>query len=135
MYGTVNTYSGTAFSFNSSSVVGSGIYTSWTIDYMFSGGGGGSTEQAVYPGGAGGGGGGGLGGGSNQGFTAGATNSGGGAGGGHSSSGVNGGSGMVIIRYPSSYTTAFSTTGSPTFYVSSGYNVYMFTSSGSLTFL
>jgi hypothetical protein len=134
MYGTVNTYTGTTLSFNSVYALGSGTYSSWTIDYMFSGGGGGSVETATYLGGIGGAGGGGAGAGNNQGFTAGATNSGGGAGGGYNSSGTNGGSGIVIIRHSSSSSQALSSTGTPTIYTSGGYIIYMFTGSGSLTF-
>jgi hypothetical protein len=134
MWGTVNSYSGTTLSFNSIGFVGSGTYTSWTIDYMFSGGGGGSSEAATNAGGAAGAGGGGKGAGNNQGFTAGATNSGGGAGGGYASSGTNGGSGIVIIRHPSTSSQALSYTGTPTIYTSGGYTIYMFTGSGSLTF-
>ena len=45
-----------------------------------------------------------------------------------------GGSGIVILRYPSNYSAATSTTGSPTITVAGGYRVYKFTSSGSITF-
>jgi hypothetical protein len=45
-----------------------------------------------------------------------------------------GGSGVVIIRYPDTYSAAKSTTGSPTITVSGGYRVYKFTQSGSITF-
>jgi hypothetical protein len=46
----------------------------------------------------------------------------------------NGGSGIVIIRYPDIYAAATSTTGSPTITVAGGYRVYTWTSSGSITF-
>jgi hypothetical protein len=46
----------------------------------------------------------------------------------------NGGSGIVIIRYPDNYDAAASTTGSPTVTVSGGYRIYTWTSSGSITF-
>jgi hypothetical protein len=45
-----------------------------------------------------------------------------------------GGSGVVIIRYPSGYAAAASTTGSPTITNTGGYRTYKFTSSGSITF-
>jgi hypothetical protein len=48
--------------------------------------------------------------------------------------GAAGGSGIVVIRYPSYLTQATSTTGSPTYYQSVGYNVYVFNSSGTITF-
>ena len=54
-------------------------------------------------------------------------NRGGGAGG-------NGGSGVVIIRYPDTFGLASSTTGSPTVTNPTGYRVYTFTASGSITF-
>jgi hypothetical protein len=96
----------------------------------YAGGGGGFAAFWYGSGGygAGGSGGGGAGGGS-----AGAANTGGGGGGGDSSGGA-GGSGIVIMRYPSSYAAAAATTGSPTVTVASGYRVYTWTSSGSITF-
>jgi hypothetical protein len=48
--------------------------------------------------------------------------------------GANGGSGVVIIRYPDIYRTAASTTGSPTVTTSGGFRIYQWTSSGSITF-
>lgn len=45
-----------------------------------------------------------------------------------------GDSGVVIIRYPDSYPAAASTTGSPTVTNPTGYRVYTFTASGSITF-
>ena len=69
--------------------------------------------------------------------TAGTTNTGGGGGGGSYAggwkTGGNGGSGVVIIRYSVDYSTLTSTTGSPTYTVSSGYRIYKWTSSGSFT--
>jgi hypothetical protein len=45
----------------------------------------------------------------------------------------NGGSGVVIIAYPSSYAAAAATTGSPS-YADNGTNkIYTFTGSGSIT--
>ena len=67
-------------------------------------------------------------------------NTGGGGGGGGSASasyltaGGAGGSGIVVIRYPSYLSQATSTTGSPTYYQSLGYNVYVFKASGTITF-
>ena len=62
---------------------------------------------------------------------------GGGSGGGYTSgplAGGSGGSGVVIIRYLDSYGPATSTTGSPTITNPTGYRVYKWTSSGSITF-
>jgi hypothetical protein len=47
---------------------------------------------------------------------------------------MSGGSGIVIIRYGDTYAAATSTTGSPTITVAGGYRVYVWTSSGSITF-
>jgi len=68
----------------------------------------------------------------------GSVNTGGGGGGGNgavngSYLGGTGGSGIVILAYPSTYATAASTTGSPTLTTANGYNVYTFTASGSIT--
>jgi hypothetical protein len=60
-------------------------------------------------------------------------NTGGGGGSGQLSAGA-GGSGIVVIRYPSYLAQATSTTGSPTYYQAVGYNVYVFNSSGTITF-
>jgi hypothetical protein len=49
-------------------------------------------------------------------------------------SGQAGGSGIVIIRYPSSLLPPTSTTGSPQINYSDGYQIYTFTSSGTITF-
>ena len=76
---------------------------------------------------------GGTGGGGN--FTySGSTNTGGGGGGAWGSVGGNGGSGIVVIRYPNTFDDAASTTGSPTFTNTGGYKIYKFTASGSITF-
>jgi hypothetical protein len=64
------------------------------------------------------------------------TGSGGGGNGGSLATKVagNGGSGIVVIRYPSYLAQAISTTGSPTYYQAGGYNVYIFYASGTITF-
>jgi hypothetical protein len=48
--------------------------------------------------------------------------------------GGSGGSGVVIIRYPDTFPAATSTTGSPTFTTTGGFNIYRWTGSGSITF-
>jgi hypothetical protein len=86
------------------------------------------------PGGAGGVGGGGAGGtGAAVSGTSGTANTGGGGGGGRTGGGT-GGSGIVIIRYPDSFSAPTATTGSPTVTVSGGFRIYRWTSSGSITF-
>jgi hypothetical protein len=45
-----------------------------------------------------------------------------------------GGSGIVVIRYPDSYSLAASTTGSPTITTAGGYRIYQWTGNGSITF-
>jgi len=70
--------------------------------------------------------------------SAGTANTGGGGGGGAfngSTTAANaGGSGIVVLSYPSYYPTAASTTGSPSLSTINGNNIYKFTSSGSITF-
>ena len=79
---------------------------------------------------------GGLGGGGSNGVSGpnGVANTGGGGAGGPSGTGGSGGSGVVIIRYPDSYMAASATTGSPTITYASGYRIYTFNNSGSITF-
>jgi hypothetical protein len=107
-----------------------------SVTYAGGGGAGGYPSAA----GAGGAGGGGAGGGpTNVAGTAGTVNTGGGGGGGGGGAapggqGAAGGSGIVIIRYPSSFSLASSTAGSPTVTTTGGYNIYTWTSSGSITF-
>ena len=65
-------------------------------------------------------------------------NTGGGGGGGNGYNGYNnaatGGSGIVVIRYPSYQSAAKVTTGGPKTYVSGPWRVYVFTASGTITF-
>jgi hypothetical protein len=49
-------------------------------------------------------------------------------------SGGAGGSGIVILRYPSYLAPATSTTGSPETYTTGGWRVYKFVASGTITF-
>jgi hypothetical protein len=105
---------------------GPGLASSITGTSVYRGGGGGNAYGTSYPG---------LGGGGAV-NTAGTANTGGGGGGGagDNTQGGNGGSGVVIIRYADSSAEATSTTGSPTYTTPTGYRVYTFTSSGSITF-
>jgi hypothetical protein len=69
--------------------------------------------------------------------TSGLNNTGGGGGGGNSNTGsvaTNGGSGIVVIRYPSYLAPATSTTGSPEMVVTGAWRVYTFVASGTITF-
>jgi hypothetical protein len=95
-----------------------------------------SGTSVYYAGGGAGGGDSGNGSAGSQGGTAatsaGAVNTGAGAGSKASSGG--GGSGVVILRYPSGFSLATSTTGSPSVSITGGYNIYTWTSSGSITF-
>jgi|SaaInlStandDraft_4_1057021.scaffolds.fasta_scaffold09674_3 hypothetical protein len=61
----------------------------------------------------------------------GSANTGGGAGGG---GGATGGSGKVIISYPNTEAAATSTTGSPTYTNTGGNHIYVWTTSGTITF-
>ena len=98
----------------------------------YAGGGGGVCESNSFPMGSGG-----LGGGADGGFAVtnnGTANTGGGGGGNHSTNlGGNGGSGVVILRVPSSDYSVASTTGSPTVTTDGSDTVIKFTSSGSYT--
>jgi hypothetical protein len=120
---------------------GAGLASSITGTSVFrGGGGGGGTSQNGLPGGTATAGGGSGSVGSNGSLAvAGTANTGGGGGGSgtrvsNPQKGANGGSGIVIIRYPDSNPAATSTTGSPTITVAGGYRVYQFTGSGSITF-
>jgi hypothetical protein len=121
---------------------GTGICSSITGSRLFyAGGGAGGTRTAEGTGGLSGGLGGGGGGGNSY-LTirgdAGFANTGGGGGGGSFAvsllSGGAGGSGIVVLRYPSYLAPAEATTGSPQTYIAGPYRVYVFTSSGSITF-
>jgi hypothetical protein len=63
-----------------------------------------------------------------------ANTGGGGGGAGYAQAGSAGGSGIVIIRYPSYLLPAASTTGSPETYITGQYRVYKFVASGTITF-
>ena len=132
---------------NANAVGGTGLCSTITSQRVFyaGGGGGGSymngTIYGVTFGGAGGGGNGAVFVGSTPyGATAGTANTGGGGGG---ASGDNtstgyasgaGGSGIVIIRYPQVNAAPALVTGSPQVSYSDGYQIYLFTSSGSIIF-
>jgi hypothetical protein len=93
----------------------------------------------LYPGGAGGIGGGGTGAaGPNATATAGSPNTGGGGGGtgDTSSSGSSGagGSGLVVLRYSDGLPPPFATSGSPTLITNGGYQYYVWTGDGTITF-
>lgn len=69
--------------------------------------------------------------------TPGGTNTGEGGGGGQDSPwnlGGTGGSGIVVVRYAKTFADAASTTGSPTVTTSGSYKIYIFNSSGTITF-
>jgi hypothetical protein len=108
---------------------------------FYAGGGAGSTYQTTTNyglplGGAGGGGNGGYYNGSVyvQPLTGTANTGGGGGGGIGSIGGATGGSGIVIIRYPANCAAPASTTGSPQVYYNNNYQIYVWTSSGTITF-
>jgi hypothetical protein len=117
--------------------IGIGQVSSGTV--YFAGGGGGSQGFGTLTNGGVGGGGNGATDTVGSYASAGTPNTGGGGGGGsHPSTDINfagksGGSGVVIIRYPDTYTFA-SVTGSPTITNPAGYRVYTFTQSGTISF-
>jgi hypothetical protein len=141
MYGTVTSYSTTSLVVNVVSIVGSGTYAVWEIDYIYAGGGGGGSRTTPGTGGAGGGGAGSGPGGGVSG-TSGTANTGGGGGGaandfnnaGSTGTGGAGGSGVVIIRYLDMFPVATATTGSPAYTLIGGYRIYKFTTSGTIRF-
>lgn len=112
------------------------------VDMAYAGGGGGSVGSNGNNGGIGGGGAGAA---SNNGLPGyfygdtrtgngvrnGATNSGGGGGGG--GGGILGGSGVVVLRYPSTFPAPVSNVGNPNVIITGGYQIYRFWQSGSLT--
>jgi hypothetical protein len=104
---------------------------------FYAGGGGGANSGSGSIGGLGGAGGGGFGSPTNNVIGgAGQANTGGGGGGGSdgSTSGGQGGSGIVIIRYSINCASPASVTGSPQVLYNNGYQIYVWTSSGSITF-
>jgi hypothetical protein len=106
---------------------------------FYAGGGGGAVigNQTTYPAGLGVAGGG-NGNNTGVGFSAIANTGSGGGGGGWVAEpgfiGGAGGSGIVVIRYPSYLLPAASTTGSPEMYVAGAWRVYKFVASGTITF-
>jgi len=105
-----------------------------STSYSGGGGGGARSSRTVGSGGLGGGGQGGNDGGVSPVAGTANTGGGGGGGGGFADNSAAGGSGVVIVRYPDTFSEATSTTGSPTYTVSGGYRIYKWTSSGSITF-
>lgn len=122
---------------------GVGVQSSITgLATFYAGGGGGGAHESGGTGGTGGSGGGGNANSACNNASPGSPNTGGGGGG---ASGITlncgqnggaGGSGVVIIAYPSTFPAPTSTTGSPTVSTVSraGYRVYTFTGTGSITF-
>lgn len=118
----------------SGAVGGAGLSSSITGTSVARGGGGGAGTYQNALGCAGGTGGGGAGNtGNSTAGSAGTANTGGGGGGGGGAGG-SGGKGVVILRYPSTFSLASATTGSPTQTTTGGYHIYQFNDSGSITF-
>jgi len=116
---------------------GTGLCSTITGQQVFYAGGGGGSSNTAGIAGIGGGGGGGNGGGgiNSQTNTVGKANTGGGGGGAISTVlGSAGGSGIVIIRYPQINSAPAMVTGSPQVNYADGYQIYTFTSSGSIIF-
>ena len=124
--------SGIATATGPGGVGGAGLCSTITGQRVFyaGGGAGNSKNSTVIPGGAGGGGS--AGNGSVGGAGVSGTGGGGGAGTGYY--GGNGGSGIVIIRYPQINSAPALVTGSPQVSYSDNYQIYTFTSSGSIIF-
>lgn len=137
MFASVNSYSNTTLAVTIlSGVTATGTYADWVIQRTFAGGGsGGSQNGAFNTGGTAGNGTDGIGFGAGIGRAgAGIANTGaGGTGNGDNSTAGPGGSGIVVLRHPSSSLTA-STTGSPNVITYGGYTIYKFWQSGTLTF-
>jgi len=115
---------------------GTGLCSTITGARVFYAGGGGGSSTGNYAG-IGGGGGGGSGGLGNSGFPGIANTGGGGGGQPNQSSGFYsgaGGSGIVIIRYPQVNAPPALVTGAPQVSYSDGYQIYTWTSSGSIIF-
>ena len=115
---------------------GTGTASSITGTSLFYAGGGGGGRVGTFTAAAGGSGVGGQGA-TNSGAssTPGSANRGGGGGAGSQNrSPSNGGSGVVIFRYPDTFPLATSTTGSPTVTTTGGFRIYQFTGSGTVTF-
>ena len=104
---------------------GPGLASSITGTSVYRGGGGGNAYGTSYPGTGGGG----------AANTAGSANTGGGGGGGsgNAAAGGTGGTGVVIIKFPDSFPAA-TTTGSPTVTSITGYRIYTFTGTGTISF-
>ena len=117
---------------------GIGVQSSITgVATYYAGGGGGSAQNGGTSGNGGLGGGGNAGSGAgNKGYPGqpGESGKGGGGGAGNRSIGGNGGSGVVILRYPVKYAPATRTTGNPIVTVANGYRVYRYLGNGSITF-
>jgi len=116
-----------------------GDYTSVSGSVYFGGGGGGGIYNNSYgtvgTGGWGGGGNGGDRNTQNNGYNGTAYTGGGGGGQGYNATSPgSGGSGIVIISYPNTYRAALATTGSPTVTTNGSNRVYIFKSSGTITF-
>lgn len=130
MDGRVTSYSSTSLVVDVRKTLGSGTYSSWSIDYMYAGGGGGQVNvSTVGKGGSGGGGNGG----NNANGEAGVANFGGGSGG-NGGTGVttsqNGGSGVVILKIPDTRSATFSGGVTQTLVTTGGYKIYRITAAG-----
>jgi len=111
---------------SASTITGSTVY--------YAGGGGGGALTTSYISGSGGLGGGGHGGAATLGLTAGTPNTGGGGGGaGQGNAGAAGGSGIVILSYPTTYNSA-TVTGAVYTTTSGGNYIYTFIGNGTITF-
>jgi hypothetical protein len=103
------------------------------IFYAAGGGGGSDTANANGIGGSSNAGNG-IGGATGNGTSATANSGSGGGGSARSGTGGSGGSGIVILRYPATQSAPTATTGSPQINYADGYQIYTWTSSGTVTF-